>query len=417
MLSQLRTISRPLRTTPWLTLAGVWPLTGCLTNLAAESVPHTARTANESATRTTPHGTAPTVDTSSPGYLSPEQWQATLESTRELRSKLKRLGQSKAFAFGNEDSTAYGIGWHGDADRSDIKAVCGAHPAVYGWDLFGIELGHKQNGDGVDFGLICRRMQEAHGRGGINTVSWHAYNPVTRKDAWNVRRTVPEILPGGTHHQNFVADLERVAAFFEQCRGAQGELLPVIFRPFHEHTGGWFWWGANTTTAEEYVALFRFVVRHLRETRGMRQLLFALSPVASDVQTKGAYLRSYPGDEYVDVLGVDAYYQSDASTLTTALEVIVDLAQARGKVAALTEFGIDGGLSAGRIPVEHWFTRSFLTPLRQSAKASYIAYAMTWRNARPDHCFVPYPMHPAAADFKAFCDDPLVLLDGELGPR
>lgn len=417
MLCQLPTMSHPLRTTSRLALIGAWPLTGCLTNLAAESVPHTARTASQSTAQTTVGTTHAGTDRSAPGYLSTKQWQVTMESERELRSKLSRLGQTKAFAFGNEDSTAYGIGWHGDADRSDIKSVCGAHPAVYGWDLFGIELGHKQNGDGVDFGLICRRMQEAHERGGINTVSWHAYNPVTRKDAWTVRRTVQEILPGGSHHQNFVADLERVAAFFEQCRGAQGELLPVIFRPFHEHTGGWFWWGANTTTVEEYNALFRFVVHHLRETRGMRQLLFALSPVASDVQTKAAYLQRYPGDEYVDVLGVDCYYQSDASILTTALEAVVDLARDRGKVAALTEFGIDGGLSASRSPVEHWFTRSFLTPLRQSAKASYIAYAMTWRNARPDHCFVPYPLHPGASGFKAFCDDPLVLLDGELGPR
>ena len=51
--------------------------------------------------------------------------------------------RGKQMLFGHEDSLAYGVNWEGDLDRSDIRDVTGSNPAVYGWELGGLELGHE----------------------------------------------------------------------------------------------------------------------------------------------------------------------------------------------------------------------------------------------------------------------------------
>src|SRR5690606_28705197 len=186
--------------------------------------------------------------------LSEAEQASTQAAAATLVNTLRALSRPGRFALGHEDSTAYGIGWAELPDRSDVKLVCGAHPAVYGWDLFRIELGKEQNGDGVRFDLMRQRIQQAHRLGGINTISWHVDNPVSGGDAWDTARAVGAVIPGGTHHELYTAYLDRVANFLQSCRGDQGELIPIIFRPFHEHTGSWFWWGASHATDQEFVS-------------------------------------------------------------------------------------------------------------------------------------------------------------------
>ncbi|GAK35868.1 mannan endo-1,4-beta-mannosidase [Bacteroides graminisolvens DSM 19988 = JCM 15093] len=65
------------------------------------------------------------------------------ERTVETKNLLINLGtiHQKGFMFGHHDDPVYGIGWEGDADRSDVKSVCGDYPAVMSFDLGRIELG------------------------------------------------------------------------------------------------------------------------------------------------------------------------------------------------------------------------------------------------------------------------------------
>lgn len=338
--------------------------------------------------------------------------EATHAALSRLRWTLEQLGRSGRIALGHEDPTAYGVGWNEDSDRSDVKSVCGSHPAVYGWDVFRIEHGATENGDGVNFDLMRQRIREAHARGGINTISWHVDNPVTRGDAWDTTPAVRAIVPGGSHHAVYRSYLDRVADFLESCQSHDGALIPIIFRPFHEHTGSWFWWGADHTTDADYIALWRFTVDYLRQQRGLSQLLFAFSPGGDDLRTVSDYLFRYPGDAYVDLMGVDHYYDTDVASLVRAVSVTVAAAVAHKKPAALTEFGIRDGLSELTPP--NWFSKNFFDPLVTHPSASRIAYALAWRNAGVDHCFVPYPGHPTAADFRRICDDPRLVLQRDL---
>jgi mannan endo-1,4-beta-mannosidase len=354
-------------------------------------------------------------------YRGPEKLeQSEEEHTRSLAARdwvldtLRALSRDSRIAFGHQDSTAYGVGWAGDADRSDTKSICGAHPAVRGWDLFRIEKGAEQNGDGVNFDLMRERIAKAHAKGAINTVSWHVDNPASGGDAWDTESAVPLIVPGATHHEVYRVYLDRVADFLQTLKDDEGALIPIVFRPFHEHTGGWFWWGANHATDEQFVTLWRFTVEHLRRRRGLDHLLFAISPGAGHVYDEASYLFRYPGDDYVDVMGLDHYYLNDAKGLVEALGIVVTTADKHGKIPALTEFGARDGLSNQAILADRWFSRSFFDPLVRDPVASRIAYALAWRNADHAHFFVPHPSHPGAKDLERVCRDPRFLLEGDL---
>lgn len=315
--------------------------------------------------------------------------------------------------FGHQDALAYGVGWkEWPETRSDVRDVCGSYPAVFGWDIGKLGKGDK-NIDTVRFANMRKWMLEAYRMGGVNTVSWHLDNFVTDGSSWDVgQNVVAAILPGGAHHEAYKARLDVLADFFKSLRS--GFLfkhgIPVIFRPFHEHTGHWFWWGQPHCTPEQYKELWRFTVEYLRGEKAVHNLLYCYS---TDVfKDKEHYLECYPGDEYVDILGFDDYRdvkpENDPAELTRQLRLLVEMAGERGKVAALTETGLEG------IPEANWWTDRLLRHIKADPAAARIAWVLVWRNARPSHHYAPYPGHPSAANFLEFCRDPLIMMEGQL---
>ncbi|MEU4887419.1 MULTISPECIES: glycoside hydrolase family 26 protein [Streptomyces] len=87
----------------------------------------------------------------------------------------------------------------------------------------------------------------------------------------------------------------------------------MVLRPFHENSGSWFWWGAAHASPTEYVELFRDTVEYLRDTQHVHNLLCAYSPGSGYGGSDDVFLRTYPGDDFVDVLGIDSYDDSNAS--------------------------------------------------------------------------------------------------------
>lgn len=326
---------------------------------------------------------------------------ATAE-TRALFENLRALAADHVL-FGHQDALAYGIGWSGDPGRSDVKDVAGSHPAVYGWDVGDLEHGASRNLDGVNFGLMREWIREGYGRGGVITVSWHMDNPASGGDAWDTTPGASSILPGGEHHGKYRTWLDRFANWVPTE-------VPIIFRPFHEHTGNWFWWGRESATAEEYRHLWQFTVEYLRDVKGLRNLLYCYAP--DIVDSPAQYLERYPGDDYVDVLAYDDYWalNSDAGAAVMAgrLRMLVTMAEERGKLAALAETGLDG------IGDEDWWTNRLLRAIKSDPVGRRIAWVLVWRNARTDHHFAPYPGHRSAEDFVAFHDDPFTLFEDDL---
>lgn len=329
------------------------------------------------------------------------------QATKYLYERLHRLAPTYTL-FGHQDALAYGVDWKGwHQDRSDVKDTCGQHPAVFGWEIG--HLGRKQLSiDDVDFQQMQNWIHQVHLAGGINTISWHMDN-FLGGDAWSAGPpTVDAILPAGQKHGAYRKILAAFAKFVRGIPGSEtaGTPPPIIFRPFHEHTGHWFWWGKPHTSRREYIALWRFTVRYLRDQMGLHNLIWCYSP--DIIESTEHYLDYYPGDDYVDVLGLDDYHDlgrlGRASELTRRLRIVVELAEAKGKIAALTETGNEG------VKHKEWWTEKLWSAISADPVASRIAWALVWRNANRKHHFGPYPEHASAPDFRSFAAKEEILL-------
>ena len=165
--------------------------------------------------------------------------------------------------FGHQDDLAYGIGWWAQVDHSDVKAVCGDYPAVFGWDLG--DINRQNNLDGVNFDNMIDWMKQINDFGGIITISMHLDNPVTDQNAWDNSEAVSSILPGQSENMKYRSTLQHIADFLDRIKTSEGTYIPVILRPYHEHNHTWSWWGANSCTPAEYNALWQMTVEYFRD--------------------------------------------------------------------------------------------------------------------------------------------------------
>ncbi len=316
--------------------------------------------------------------------------------------------KGKGILFGHQDDLAYGVGWEYVRGESDVKRVSGDYPALFGWELGGLELDHAHNLDSVPFNTMQSLAIMADEMGGINTFSWHPYAPVTHESAWDKKAIiVKHIIPGGKYHEAFKSQLDKVAVFFQGLKNKNGKQIPFIFRPWHEMDGAWFWWGSKQSTHEEFKQLFAYTVNYLRNEKGLDQMLIAYSP-DRNFDSAETYLQWYPGDQYIDILGVDNYSDLKKGGSTQAaidkLRLVIELANKKGKLSAFTETGLEN------VTKEDWYTKKLGTVLADPVIAKEISYVMVWRNDGNVHYFFPYPDHKAAQDAKEFLSSPNILL-------
>ncbi|MEM1119329.1 MAG: glycosyl hydrolase [Bacteroidota bacterium] len=322
--------------------------------------------------------------------------------TQSLYQQLKNLS-SDQLLFGHQNSTFEGIGWEdksGLKDRSDCLEAVGDFPAIHGFDF-------------IRGFFFKQHVIRAYERGGIITFSDHMDNFWNGRDSWNTQgNTVKEILKENSATQKrFINHLTKVANFFKSLKDENGALIPVIYRPFHENSGDWFWWSQPYCTAEEFVELWRFTVDYLRNQREVHNLLYAYSP--SDPAFSGGYEAHYPGNQYVDIVGFDSYATIAYEMFLVAnARLVVSFAEAHDKVAALTEFGVNGGIQFANNA--DWFTQTFLKAIQEDSIARKLAYAHTWRNDRINHHWVPLPDDATHADFVAFYEDDFTLFERDL---
>lgn len=332
------------------------------------------------------------------------------------------------------------------APNSDTKAGTGEYPALFGWDTLALEGREKpgslvKQNDGsmpiTDYlatygeqnaAALAKGMVRADALGGVNTLSSHMYNFATGKDFNDTSgRVVSQILPGGTANSDFNDYLDLIATTANLAVDADGNKVPIIYRPFHENTGNWFWWGAPYATTGEFKEIFRYTVEYLRDVKGVDNLLYAFSPNGSFGGNADGYLATYPGDAWVDVMGYDSYdydntpQNSDAyiASTVTDLAMVTDLAAEHQKIPALTEFGRNGDRTirvSGNKSLN--FYTDLFTAIKEDPKASRIAYMLTWSNWGTGEFYVPYPAygtvpeHEMYADFIEFFNDPFSVFSG-----
>ena len=327
------------------------------------------------------------------------------KSTPETLYLYKKLNQlvQKGYLFGHQDDLAYGVNWKYEDHKSDIKEVVGDYPAVYGWDIAGLEKDDANNIDGVPFDKMKQYIKEANERGGISTISWHFDNPATGKNAWdNTPNSLKTILPGEKNHEKFTSWLDKAANFFLSLKDNKGKNIPILFRPYHELTGGWFWWGKGNGTPEEFKSAWKFTFEYLQK-KGVHNLIYVYN--TSSFSSKEDFLTNYPGDNYVDILSFDSYQNGEDKSgekfiteVQNQLKIINEIGNEKHKPIAVAEAGYEA------VPNAKWWTGT-LTKAIGDYKISYI---LLWRNhgwqekEQKMHYYAPYKGQISAKDFVDF---------------
>ena len=334
---------------------------------------------------------------------------ATAE-TKALYSNLWAI-RDKGWMFGHHDDLMYGRKWYGTEGGSDTKDVCGDYPAVYSLDLSTF-MDERSETEGVENAMRIKLMKEAYDRGMVITACLHLNDPLTGDDAWldsgKTSKAAAEILKSGSATQvKFNGWLDKLADVAKNLKGSDGKVIPIIIRPFHEHTQTWSWWGKSTTTEQEFVGLWRYFVDYLKKA-GVHNLIYAISPQMDSKNEESDFLFRWPGDEYVDFIGMDCYQGIKNDIFLGNLKLLSKLSTEKKKPAGVTETGVEGFKVA-----DYWIT-NIAAPMA-GRKMSLL---VTWRNkydpmGQGSHYFSVFPGHVSEESFKTmysrsdtyFCKD------------
>lgn len=322
------------------------------------------------------------------------------EATRIFYENLSLTAQ-QGVMFGHQDDLLYGHSWSYEPGRSDVLECAGAYPAVFGWELSGLEVQDSVTLDGVPYELIRKGIREAHAMGCVNTISIHWRNPVTGQSAWDskYKDTVAKVLNDPEVSALYDLWVDRLAEFLSSLTTEDGNLIPVIFRPLHENSGGAFWWGCIQCTPQEYKDLWIRTVARLRDVCGVHNLIYMYS--TDIVKGEDDFLSRYPGDEWVDMLGIDAYHRQQEWDFHQGCQMMMNMLSSvghrLGKPYAFSETGLEG------IPDENWWTQWLLPAIQDKG----LSYVLVWRNAwnMDTHFFGPWKGCSSESDFVDFVNN------------
>lgn len=320
------------------------------------------------------------------------------QPTENLFNNLKKISNQGKVMFGAANPTTLMYKethiFEG-FENSDTKEITGQNPAVYESDF----MWHS------DPKLVAPDKTasiKAFERGAVIAYCWHLRGKESdsfyskSEDGFTAdKELLKKIVAGGTRDDNpelnwLYTKLDTLVIATIKEFG-----FPIIFRPWHEMNGGWFWWGKDNCSPDEYVQLYRITVDYMR-TQGLKNVLYAWSP---DTKLTMEY---YPGDEYVDILGLDIYEMGVVHYKTTEMVVeeltkMTDYATAHGKVAAITETGlrIQNGIYYYPNETPNYWTKYVLETILSNEKTNKIAWVLSWYNAdwskqRKSQFYFPY---------------------------
>ncbi|MEQ8934970.1 MAG: glycosyl hydrolase [Amphiplicatus sp.] len=210
--------------------------------------------------------------------------------------------------------------------------LTGKWPAVLGLELMFIIENPAYRG------FFMKRAKEHAARGGLVALTWHARNPLEvcpRGEYYKCSQhpmtdaALARLLDPSTHeHALWAKDVDAIADVLKELEAAG---VAVIFRPYHEMNGGWFWWGQK----QRYVDLWRALHKRLTEKHGLREMAWTWSSDKESVDVA----RYYPGDAFVDVVGADLYSRDRSGPMyETAKTNVSELRPS--DVFAFTEIGL-----------------------------------------------------------------------------
>ena len=217
-------------------------------------------------------------------------------------------------------------GQYGWEDTRRIFEITGKWPALFEWYFW-----QKNNSSWEEWPLAeehRERMKDYWNNGGLISIHMPIPNPKNKTHQRDRDMTDEEFRKifeeGSRINKNFLQWLERLASNIDWL---QKQGVTAFIRPFHEMNGGWFWYGQRDT--EDFKKLFQYLVNYLIVKKELHNLIIVYSP------NRGmGTLDYYPGDAFVDIVGIDSY-QDPPVALKKEYASLIKL----GKLFALTEVG------------------------------------------------------------------------------
>ena len=326
--------------------------------------------------------------------------------------------EARTTLFGHNDALLYGRYWSDSPQgrkgkkekylRPDVYQVCKAYPGLLSTDLDGLELGRTVYWGGVTFEQMRASIIRQHKSGGMVTISWHVRNPehglayfYKEENKGSVARILKH---EGATYQTFMLYLKRVADFLLTLRDDTGQLIPIVFRPWHECNGNWFWWGTDDCSPAEYVNLWQMTHDYLT-SRGLTNLQYCFSPGAWFSDEKD-YMQRFPGKEYVDIIGIECYRQKEFDVdearkrfcmhMQANLRIAKNIADELGMPYAITETGMNPDTDS------QWWTKGLMPALEGYNPIFVNCWSNQWIEIPNSGACCTYPGEVSAKDFRKF---------------
>ena len=177
-------------------------------------------------------------------------------------------------------------------------------------------------------------------------------------------------------------------------------------------------WTLDKQTAQEFIALWQFTISYLRDEKGLHNLIWAYSPDMIHLNSRDAYLEYWPGDEWVDILGLDAYDRNGADYDHKGLQMIrlmKNIAYTKNKPLALTETGLENNNpEESNYYNKKWWT-SMLYKIIENEPVSFV---LLWRNGdfptNGGHYFSAFRGCYSEKDFMDFSRKDQILFEDDL---
>ncbi len=322
-------------------------------------------------------------------------------SAKQLYAYLKAVGSSDSVIFGHQNDTFNKAG-NAELSCSDTKDVTGSIAGILGVDMQdvaekGLETMVEITNDALAEGALITMSGHMPNFANVpenpdyknGDPTWKKYDyygytaPVTTNDPVN------QILPGGKYNKVYTAYLDLIAEYAKQVKGA------VLFRPFHEGTGSWFWWGAAFCDPEISKNVYRYTVEYLRDTKDVHNFIYEYGP-SSNAETLDDYAQRYPGDAYVDLVGFDMYDNKPADDgvfmgqLKKQLQLVEKFAKQHNKLVAVTETGAANENDLALLPTGNG-NKDWYNQVLDIVSESEASYFLVWADWGKDGAFyVPY---------------------------
>ena len=225
-----------------------------------------------------------------------------------------------------------------------IYATSGKYPAIVGFDYIHLA---SSPANWIDYGDITP-VKKIWDAGSVPAMTWHWNVPKSENgsvdgyDASSSQFKASNVLVEGTWENKVaVADVEKLAGYLKLLQNAG---IPVLWRPFHEAAGdyswgNWFWWGnSGVETTKE---LWKWLRDKLTNEYGLNNLIWVWTVQTSDQGKPAAVAKmeeAYPGDDLVDIVGVDIYPEETMTNQSAQFELLYKLVKGK-KLIALSECG------------------------------------------------------------------------------